>query len=74
MVERDLINYSKTPEGASDMQGYEEYRATIEAINTLTKTKVKFLDVVKTAGMDHLMATIKAKDEIIESLKYKNGR
>ena len=56
------------------MQGYEEYRATIQALNTLTKTKVKFLDVVKTAGMDHLMATIKAKDEMIESLKYKNGR
>lgn len=74
MVERELINYSKTPEGASDMQGYEEYRATIQALNTLTKTKVKFLDVVKTAGMDHLIATIKAKDEMIESLKYKNGR
>ena len=54
-----------------DPKVYAEYRVIIQSIKTLTNAKVKFLDLVKTAMVDHLTATLKAKDEEIEKTESK---
>ena len=68
-VEREIAKYSYTPEGEQDPNAYEEYRATLQSIKTLSNAKIKVLDLIKTAAMDHMSATILAKDEEIKKAK-----
>lgn len=68
-LERELVKQGKNDE--QDPKVYAEYRVVIQSIKTLTNAKVKFLDLVKTAMVDHLTATLKAKDEEIEKSENK---
>lgn len=68
-LERELVKQGKNDE--QDPKVYAEYRVVIQSIKTLTNAKVKFLDLVKTAMVDHLTATLKAKDEEIEKTESK---
>ena len=68
-VEREIVKYSYTPEGEQDPNAYEEYRTTLQSIKTLSNAKIKVLDLIKTAAMDHMSATILAKDEEIKKAK-----
>lgn len=68
-VKTDLLKHSQTPEGKEDLNSYRQHQEVIEKIRLITTAKIKFIDLVKTAGIDHLTATIKAKDKEIEALK-----
>lgn len=68
-LERELVKQGKNDE--QDPKVYAEYRVVIQSIKTLTNAKVKFLDLVKTVMVDHLTATLKAKDEEIEKSENK---